>query len=421
MHCAESACHRESPSRAGRPRTCITGLLAAAWLLSVLLARPALSQEQVLRLRLVTTTASEDNLFRVRDDVTDPQSARGLNGRSDYVSTAALGLLFDKSYALQRFQFDVTQTATRHKKFTFLDRNAFNYRGAWRWNLTPRVSGVLSTDRAESIVGFEDSQTRGNSITVTTSRSLTIDGWLFGGWHVLAGASEQERKNSSAFESLPSTVQTGGEVGLRYESAARSSITATTRRREGVNSGQEIDRVNFIDSGFRIRENELAATWLTTGRSTLNGRLTRIEQRHAHIPQRDFSGVGGEFGIAWTPTGKLTVGLSMLRALSAFVQGTTSSYRLEDTLAFTPAWRLSERTTVRMRASRQVTEYLGPVFAAAGPSRRDVLSSLLLSAEWQVHPKLALSATLRRDQRTSTDPAVAFGASATTVNASLSF
>ena len=406
---------RESARRAARVFA-IACVLAAA-----LPAPPAAAQDAAplgpFTLRLGSTVSWDSNLFRLPDTAADPQLARGISGKSDRFATTSVGLNFDKAYWQQRFSFGITQTATRYEKFTFLDRDALDHRGAWQWQLTPRIGGALRTSSSQSLVSFEDARGAQRVVRTTTNRGVTVDGWLFGGWHILAGASEDKTSSSAAFLAVPDSTQTSGDFGLRYLSTSQSSITATRRLRRGSFTSQPGDPAG---AGFTVRESEASATWAASGKSTLNGRLTRIERRHELLPERDFSGVSGEFGYTWTPTGKLSLNFAATRAVSPFLVA-GSTFRVDETLAFVPSWRVSERATLRMRASRQVSDFPGQAGGVAGPARRDVLRRVEFGADLAPHPKVTVGASLRREQRTSTDATTAFDNTMVTVNATVRF
>lgn len=372
--------------------------------------------------RLGSTLTWDANVFRLPDSAPDPQAALGKSGKSDRITAVYVGLTFDKLYSQQRVVLEVTETATRYEKFTSLNFDAFKYRGEWQWHLSPRISGTLRADRSESLIGFEDiTQGLQRIVRATSNRGVTVDGWLFGGWHLLGGASETESKSTATFFAQPNFAQSTGEIGLRYVAASQSSVTFTRRSRDGTNTGQAVDPVNFIDSGFSVQESEVMATWIASGRSTLNGRLTRIERRHEHIPQRDFSGVAGELRYSWAPTGKLTLDFSALRNVVAWTPDTSTSYRKEDTLAFTPAWRIGEKTRLRMNAYRTTYDYLGPVVPVAGPLRRDVVQSVQFGADWIPHRAVTLSATVQSDRRSSNDPTFNFKDTIASVNLAVKF
>ncbi len=385
------------------------------------MAQPAAAQDRPLVLRLGSSLTWDANVFRLAETAADPQLAQGIAGKSDRITAANIGLRFDKAYSQQHILFDATRTATRYDKFTFLDGDAFNYRGAWEWHLSPRVSGTLSADRTEALISFDNTQILQRNVSVISNRNFAIDAWLFGGWHLLAGASKLERKNSLVFLAQPDSSQTSGEVGLRYVAESQSSITATRRSSRGANTGQAVDTFNFIDSGFTVQESELNATWMASGRSTLNGRMTRIERHNEHVPQRDFSGVAAELGHTWTPTGRLALNFSALRAVTSFALDTSSSYRVDDTLAFAPAWQVSDKIGLRMRAYRLVSDYRGPVVPVTDPFRHDILRSVQFAMDWSPHRKVTLSATLQRDRRSSNEAALKFDDTNAGLSASLAF
>ncbi len=397
------------------------GLTIACVFAAALLVPPAAAQDATplgpFTLRLGSTVSWDSNVFRVADAAADPQISRGISGKSDRFATTSLGMNFDKAYAQQRFSLELVQTVTRYEKFTSLDRSGLDHRGAWQWQLTPHISGALRTSSSQSLVSFEDARGAQRIVRTTTNRGLTVDGWLFGGWHLLAGTSEDKTGSSQTFLAAPDFTQTNQEFGLRYLSASQSSITVIRRLRRGSFASQPGDPTT---GGFTVRESDAIGTWPASGKSTFNGRLTRIERRNENFPERDFSAVAGEFGYAWTPTGRLSLAFSATRTVIPFFAA-GSTYRTDDAVALAPVWRVSERATVRMRASHQVSDFPGQAGAAAGPPRRDVLRSAEIGADFAPHPKVTIGATLRHEQRTSTDAALAFDATRVTVNATVRF
>jgi exopolysaccharide biosynthesis operon protein EpsL len=400
-----------------RVNFCATGAVAAA----LAAALPAAAQERALSLRLSSVISWDSNVFRIPDTSPDPQSSRGVSGRSDRIATSTVGLRFNKDYAQQSLSLELSQTATRHDRFESLNRDAFEYRGSLRWHLTPRVSGVLSTSRTESLVSFEDTQGVQQIVRVTTNRSATLDGWLFGGWHLLAGATETRTSSSQTFAAQPDSRQAGGEFGLRYVAPSQSTISIVRRSLDGTNIGQNVDLVNFRDSGFTTQETEVNASWVATGRSTFGGRLMRTSRRHEHVPERDVSATIRELRYAWVPTGKLSFSLSAARNITPFLLGLQSSYRVDDSVELAPVWRMTEKISLRLNASRRTAEFLGAIGPTAGLPRRDAVRSIEFGANWSPHERVSLRANLSRERRTSTEAAAHFEGSIATVSATLTF
>jgi exopolysaccharide biosynthesis operon protein EpsL len=316
------------------------------------------SQQFPLSLILGHSVTWDANVFRVPNSVNNPDISNGKAGRSDKFTTTIIGMKFEKLYSLQRFELDVAEVATRYEKFNSLDRNAFNYRGAWQWQLSPRVGGVFSADHVQTVVGFADlALGQQQSQTTIDNRIATVDASLFGGWHLLAGAFNTQRQNSVPFQAVPNVDQNTGELGLRYITEAQNSIAFVARARRGVVPGQAVDFVNFLDNAFTVRESEVNGTWAVSGKSSLIGRLSQIEYHYENIPQRDFSGTAGELRFVWTPSGRLTLTASALRAVLPWTPDTSTSYRVENTYTLAPTWQISDKTRLRASASRLETNY----------------------------------------------------------------
>src|SRR3990172_4774669 len=177
----------------------------ALGLVAGMLVQAAAAQETLpLKLALVLggSVVWDANVFRLPGSV-DPLTAVGKPNKDDRIHTTYVGLRIDKSFAQQRFQLDVTKTTTRFNSFTFLDFDALDYRGAWLWHLTPRLSGTLSTDHRQALVPFADFRGFQRNISDTDRRNFSLDGSLAGGWHLLLGVFDSETKYTQVF--LPQT------------------------------------------------------------------------------------------------------------------------------------------------------------------------------------------------------------------------
>lgn len=395
---------------------------AALGLVAGMLVQSAAAQEALpLKLAVVLggSVVWDANLFRLPGSV-DPLAAVGKPNKDDRITTTYVGLRIDKSFAQQRFQLDVTRTTTRYNSFTFLDFDALDYRGAWLWHLTPRVSGTLSTEHRQALVPFADFRAFQRNISDTDRRIFNLDGWLAGGWHLLLGVFDAETRYTQVFLPQTSSRVRGAEAGLKYIAASGSSVTATRRSTKGTTINQPLDPVNLIDDGFRIQESELHSTWLVSGKSALNGRLAWVERSHEHFAQRDFSGMAGNFDYTWTPTAKLRLAVSARRELSSWWD-LISSYSVSDTLSFTPTWQASTKTAVRMRLDCTQRDYRGPVIANPGPLRDETVCSAGLGADWTPLRYVTFSANLQRDRRSSNYSAFDFQDTIAVVSASLMF
>jgi exopolysaccharide biosynthesis operon protein EpsL len=399
-------------------------VLVAAWFIYLSGGMPLVyAQESTRPFKLILNAAEswDSNVFRVPSGAPDPQAAQGNGGKSDRITTLTYGVRFDKSYSQQRFLVDLSNTNVRYDKFTSQNRDAQNARAQWNWHLSPRISGTLSADHAESAIEQEDI-TLGRRLikTTTDSQRFSMDGWLSGGWHLLAGVSHSKNENGQVFVATPSSRQTGAEAGIRYEAASGSSITGMRRWTDGEYPGQSGNLGDFINNKFTVRENELSAAWIVSMRSTLNGRLTWLERRYKGPSELDFSGLSGELRYVWTPSGRLSVDASARRNLTPFFQ-LGSSYRADTTYSIGPTWTVSDKVTLSLGANRLVNDYRGRVLDLPGPLRRDTTNSAQLSASWRAHQVLTLGAAVVHSRRRSNFDGFDFNDTTGRLSASMAF
>ena len=380
---------------------------------------PVAVQEHPVMALIGSSLTWDSNVFHLPSSV-DAQALLGKPAKSDRISATYAGLRVDKPYAQQRFLLDLTGTAYRYDNFRLLDFDALQYKGAWQWHFTPRVSGTLAAERAEALVNYSDFRdpTQRNVRTVQ-NRLFSVDAWLFGGWHLLGAARQQAAKNSAQFVQLGSSRVTGGEGGVKYVAGSGSSVTFNLRSVVGHFTDRVADPVTLVDDGFRRSESELLATWIVTGKSTLDGRLARVDYHSSHFAERDFTGSAARLGYRWAPTAKLSLNLAVSRDLQPW-QDDFASYRVDTRLSFGPRWELGARTALAMTLDHLASDFRNPV-VPAGPDRRYAFRSAQLALDWQILRNVTIKASLQRSLQTSTDPTVPFSATVATLDASLMF
>jgi exopolysaccharide biosynthesis operon protein EpsL len=376
-------------------------------------AAPAATEEP--RVLSVTASGSEvwdSNVFRL------PGSAPS---SSDRIASASVGLHVDKPYGQQRFLLNVAQGAVRYQNLSYLNFNPLTYDGAWSWHLTPRVSGTLSAARAQSLYRFEDSRNITQRIVSTTDNGrFSIDGWLFGGWHLVGAALYDKSSNSQQVAQTPDYRASGGEAGVRYVTRAGSSMGFNYRSNHGQYVDQPLDPVLQVDDGFDSKEWELVVDWRPGGQSSLTGRAAWYDYRAAHFSARDFSGPAGSLTYNWSPTGKLAFTISAARSLEAYWLD-TSSYRVSDLFSIAPTWKVTAKTTFRVELAYVKEDYRNPAIASAGPLRSDRTRRGLIGVDWAPLRNVTVGASVQRESRHSNFDTFEYGDTLTTVNAALRF
>lgn len=368
------------------------------------------------------TLTYDSNVLRLPANV-DPLTAVGVSSKSDVISTAYVGLSIDKAYAQQRIEGEVTETAYRYANLAALNYAAFEYRGAWHWRITPRWGGTLQAERRVAAASFADSQFSQRiqrNLRTTDNYRFSLDGALFGGWHALFGAYQNQLKYDQGFAPQNSSRTQGVEAGIKYERASGSAVTVMQRSIQGEYLNRVPDAANVNDNAFRQHDTELKLDWNVSGKSVMRGRLTWIDVRHANFAARDFSGLAGEWGYVWSPTGKVRVDLTAKRDIAPWWQA-SSSYRIDDSLSLTPTWQAGAKTAVRARWERTQSDFRGPVVPQTDALRRDTVQNVQLGMDWNPLRNLVLDASVQRQWRASNTAGVDFDARIAQFNAKFKF
>lgn len=358
------------------------------------------------------SAAHDSNLFRVSGLVEGAQS--------DTIGTGYVGLRLDKPYAQQRFQLDATVTAYRYDRFSYLDFNAFDYRAAWLWHLTPRVSGSLRASRTETPTRFQDQVGFQRNVRTSESYGFDVDGLIGGGWHVLAGLGHASSEGeNTVVQNQPAYRQDSVDAGVKYLFKSGSHGAILWRRNEGDQDDRFQNVVVAPGADDYVQEDvEARGTWLVDAKSTLAGRVTYLDRRYDQAPLRNFSGTAGAISYRWRPTSKVSVGLSATRAIEPW-QSLLSAYRTRDVFSLLPTWQVTAKMNVSAGVSRTFDDY--PTAVAGLPDRKDTTDHAFLGAEWAPVRSLTIYANLLREVRSSNVPFEEYNTTVGQIGATFAF
>lgn len=388
------------------------------------MGQSALADEfDTVNFKLGTNVLYNSNVFRTPDT---SAPLLGFSTKADRITSSNADVTIAKMYSQQRFQLDSTYTMRQYDTHSRFDANTLNYHGAWLWALTPHLTGTFNVTQNQAEVPFTDTtgESQRNTRT-TTSRNVSIDGWISGKWHLVAGFGQTELKTEQAVLSTPGTKSQYSEAGIRYVATSQNSITFKHRVLPVDLTNFTLNPISLTETNYKDIETEIKVTWKLSGQSSIDGTLARKNRRNEHFSQRDFSGTAGDLNYTWKPTGKWQFSLSASRNVSAFSAvgniAQNAAYRLDQRLTVGAGWSPSARTSVNLNLSRLQSDFLGPVFAVTGPARSDELNSAQLGMSWSVRRYISLSASLGRDFRTSNTPGFQFSNNSASVGAELKF
>ena len=344
---------------------------------------------------------SDSNLFRLPAS-TNFNAVLGKSSAEEKISTTSIGVSINKAYSLQRLEFDASVVNYAYQNFSSLSFVATNYAAAWRWSLTPRLAGNITSNRKETQNSFADSVGASQqNLRTDTSARLDAVYDLGGAWRVLSGLS-----NSGQLNQLPSvaqgdfTAQTA-DLALRYQMGSGSSLTYTVKNAKGKYVNRALNAAALLDDGYTQIDNELKARWVFDGHFNADLSAAQVARTHPNFAQRDYSGLNTSANVTWSITGKsaLTVGWS--RDIASY-QTTTTNYSQTNRLALGPIWQISPKATARVSYAAATIDYLNSPTGLVGLPRSDNTRDITLSFDWQPHPKITVSAALQNATRAST-------------------
>ncbi len=382
---------------------------------------PAMAMAQdTLMLSAAVSRQTDSNLFRL------PASANvnALIGRpdaSENISTTSLGLNINKAYSLQRFELGFNLVNTQYQNFSYLDYVARNYNAAWRWSITPRLHGNLTTGRNETLNSFAD-YTNFNQRNERTNTQTRFDAAydVNGAWQLLAGVARSRQTNQQEVLAESDSSTNSADIGLRFAYASGSALSYSLKKTDGAYLNRVAPISGPSDDSFNQTDQTIRLTWVISGKSLADLSFAHINRKHPQFAQRDYSGLTTAVNFNWSMTGKTALNAGWTRELTSY-QTVSSSYASKDRISIGPTWQVSPKVAVRLRHTQTQINYLGAPTSATTPAREDTTRDSSLSVDWQPYQRLNLSASLQKASRASNFSGLDFDSNIANFSAQYSF
>lgn len=390
-------------------------------LLVVFSSAPALAQvEDTFKLSAAYSQQTDSNLFRLPAGA-NVTALTGKPSAAEQISITSLGLSFNKAYSLQRFELNLGLIDYQYQNFSYLSFAAHNYDAAWRWSVTPRLHGNLTTERTETLNSFADYQgfDQRNQRTNTNTR-FDAAYELNGSWRLLAGVAQSSQTNQQALVAEGDYNTTSADLGLGFAYASGSSFTYALKNTNGTYLNRVLPSTGLHDDGFHQIDHELKLQWVLSDKSVANLSATHLSRTHPHHAQLNYSGLTTAVDFNWNITGKSALTARWARELSSY-QTSNASYRQTDRFSLGPVWQVSPKAAIRLRHEFAKTNYLGSPTGVVTTQRSDTTRDTSLSFDWQPYQSLTLSASLQNASRVSSLAGVDFDSDMATFSAQFTF
>ncbi len=354
-----------------------------------------------LKLRVGATRTEDSNYLRL------PES----KAIADQVNSQTLDVSVAFPFGQQRVDIDANLTKSEHQTATRFDFLSQNYSAAWRWSLSPRLLGVLSSKHTESLNSAADSidpTLRNRNVTNLDTLSL---GYLLGGpWHLLAEYSTGTSANEQALLGVSDVRYESYTAGFSYSPSSDRSLSYARR----VDSGTNTSVLTGL-AGYNYTGDVFSATYAFTSNTSLKARLGYLEQHFPLNSSFDFSGVTGGVDATWRITGKTTLTGGWQREITSF-QTLDSTYAQTDTFTLAPTWQAGPTLSVGLQFRQGLRDAMGGLNGIAS-TRRDRTYDQALTVVWHPRRYVSLRASATQSNRTSTAVDQDYSASAVVLGA----
>lgn len=354
----------------------------------------------------------DSNLFKVRDGTTETPDIY-------FVTSLLAGI--NQPIGRQRLYADATLRAVRFQDVQQLDSEAYSLSAGLDWETVGELSGNLSATARQTLADYSIGGISTNELNLERAQELRAN--LVWGAQQRLGAevagSTSNLDYSNRLAAAQRLRQGSAYAGLRYRSSDALRFGAGVRFTEGKYPDFfPAGPGSFAPLDFERRDVDFTVTWVPTGASSLDARLSATDQSFEQDPSRDVDGLTGALTWNFRPSGRLLVRTTVSRETGAgatFQQlGTAGTAAVGDNSGIATGLRLGVTYEVTAKVSAE---------AGLGTTRREfrgavggseTLNQLQLAARWAFSRAIGFGCQVANESR-STDSALSYDFSATNV------
>lgn len=261
----------------------------------------------------------ESNVYNLENTSVPPPNVEGV---SDVISITSLNGGIDQPFGRQRFYATGNVAYNKYRTNSQLDNTSYGLDAGLDWATVERLKGRLAVAANRGLTNFnlytEDPQNYEQNIQDTQQVLATLNwgltprvafdlGYIF---RNVTMSNDQAKNNESR--------QNTAIVGLSYSAtniltagiAARFSSTNYPFYRVFPTPTDPL--ANPLADEADGRNVDLFATWVPSGLSELEARLSYSDVSHTENVANDYNGLTGTLRWIYKPTGKLTTRLSLI-------------------------------------------------------------------------------------------------------------
>lgn len=335
----------------------------------------------------------DSNLFRLPDGV---PSSMG-DQRHDTVSTTTLLIKANKEIGRHALTADLSHSLVRFFEYGKLDHQAADYRLGWHGGFGSDSSYGVDYRRQKAQSNFADTSSRDRNVVTSDTLGAGVFLRLLGVWYAVGGGGVAKVGNSAASEASGDNESVFIEYGARFD--PRSGNWIDLRSRNSHSRYTSVVAAGIRDNTHDQDELRLTWRWQPSGASDLDGGISWLRRKHAHLSERDFADWVGNLNYTWRPDDFVSLKLTAYRSVGA-ITDYSATYAKTDGVSVSPAWMPTAKVRAEgfwdwHRRRYQGDSLLSPAFER----RRENVRALGLSLTYMPTRTLQLRAAFRKEGR----------------------
>jgi hypothetical protein len=327
-----------------------------------------------------STTLYDSNPFRLPSTVST-EDRLGKDHKSDVTEVAGIGVHLDKNYAQQEIVGDASYSYYWYQTFDYLNASATNFDLAWKWHLTPWISGTVSGTRREIPADYDFYRNvEARNYYNQEEYKLRMEANPWGGWRFIIGTGAYISSNTSSGSDIPKSKQFFVDGGLGYLTLSGSRIQFVDRYSTG-NYAQS--NTSVFANARDFSENNSEIQYISQPESVVGLKLAGgfVSRKNQNFSARDYDGWTADSTVTWLSTEKLTLSGRVRRSFSAYQDQYFTNYSRED-FTFSPQWDFSPKVSVSGTVGYSRYKFGGYSVSTLDESRTDQLGIYSADATW---------------------------------------
>jgi hypothetical protein len=273
---------------------------------------------------------------------------------SDTISTTGLRLGIDQPISRQRLGADLNVRYNKYFDNSQLDNTGYGINLRGDFETANNLSGDLRYTRAQFQAPFEDNRSLAR---LTSKNQLSLDELagrvqygLRARW-IIEGTGLYRQQSYSAVQ-YQYQEQREGQLGvnLRYRPSDRVTVGVGFRGTQGKLPNYIPAAGSTPGDKYNRQDIDFLGTWIVSGLTTVNGRISATNASYDRATERDFSGITGEVGASYRPSGRLVFNANASRETNDASSRYTSTLGSGGITTIRRSVRPPERARARRRA-----------------------------------------------------------------------